>query len=119
MANDAQANLAADKLKSLHRETILGMPSGDKQEVRVLYAALEPGDRTPRHFHHFPVTVYVQEGEFTVELEGRDPITIPAGETFIEPPHTNMVGYNASAGRTVTVLFFVCDPDTSFAELVK
>jgi quercetin dioxygenase-like cupin family protein len=109
---------AAAKLQTLHRETIVGMPVADRQEIRVLFAALDPGDSTPRHTHRFPVTVYVQEGEFTLELEGREPIIILAGQTFIEPPHTQMVGRNSSAGRTVTVMFYASEPETPFAEIV-
>jgi quercetin dioxygenase-like cupin family protein len=109
---------AADKLRALHRSRPGGMPSGSEQEVRVMYAALDPGDRTPRHRHRHPVTVYVQEGEFTLELDGREPVVIRQGEVFIEPPQVPMVGYNASSRRTVTVLFYVSDPDTPFAEIV-
>jgi quercetin dioxygenase-like cupin family protein len=54
----------------LLREIVQGMPRGDKQEVRVLTATLKPGDKTPFHTHRFPVTVYVLEGTFTLELEG-------------------------------------------------
>src|SRR4051794_4205432 len=72
------------------REAVEGMPKGDKQEVRVLTAVIKPGDKTPFHTHRFPVTVYVQEGAFTLDLEGRAPVTVKAGESFVEPPNVRM-----------------------------
>jgi hypothetical protein len=48
----------------------------DRQGIRVLFAGLEPGDRTPYHSHRFPVTVYVLEGAFTLELDEGEPVSI-------------------------------------------
>lgn len=105
------------KLTALHREAVAGMPKSDRQEIRVLFATLEPGDRTPYHSHRFPVTVYVIDGEFTLELDGREPVTIRTGEAFVEPPHVKMTGRNLSAEKSaLTLLFYVSDPDTPFAD---
>jgi hypothetical protein len=60
------------KLTPLHREVVQGMPQLAEQEVRVLLATLMPGDVTPRHSHRYPVTVFVTEGVFTLELDGRE-----------------------------------------------
>ena len=59
------------KLTPLHREVLSTLPKGNRQEVRVLHAVLQPGDITPYHSHRFPVTVYVTEGMFTLRLDGR------------------------------------------------
>ena len=53
----------------LLKEVVQGMPKGDKQEVRVLTATIQPGGKTPFHTHRFPVTVYVLEGTFTLDGE--------------------------------------------------
>lgn len=106
------------KLTPLHREVLGTMPRGDRQEVRVLHAVLQPGDVTPYHSHRFPVTVYVTEGVFTLRLDGRDPVAIRPGQVFVEPPHVNMTGSNDGSVPAVTVLFYVCDPDTPFADPV-
>lgn len=58
----------------LVREIVQGMPKSERQEVRVLTATLKPGDKTPFHTHRFPVTVYILEGAFTLEKEGREPV---------------------------------------------
>jgi quercetin dioxygenase-like cupin family protein len=108
------------KLTPLHREVLSGLPRGDIQEIRVLFASLSPGDRTAYHSHRFPVTVYVTEGAFTLELDGREPVTIPAGEVFVEPPHIRMTGRNLSADvASRMVLFYVADPDSPFADAAE
>jgi quercetin dioxygenase-like cupin family protein len=103
----------------LLREVLSGMPRGDKQEVRVLTAGFKPGDKTVFHTHRFPVIVHVLEGAFTLELEGRAPITVKAGEAMVEPPNVKMTGYNRSATEPLRVLIvYTSDPDTSFLDLV-
>ena len=104
----------------LVREIVQGMPRGEKQEVRVLTATLKPGDKTPFHTHRFPVTVYVLEGTFTLELEGRGTVTVKAGQAMVEPPNVKMTGYNRSSSEpTRVVIFYVSDPDTPFLDAVK
>ena len=102
----------------LLREVVQGMPKGDKQEVRVLTATIQPGGRTPFHTHRFPVTVYILEGTFTLDLEGRPPVVIKAGESFVEPPNVKMTGYNKSATEPLKVLiFYVGEPNTPFLDI--
>lgn len=104
----------------LVREIVQGMPRGEKQEVRVLTATLKPGDKTPFHTHRFPVTVYVLEGTFTLELEGRGTVTVKAGHAMVEPPNVKMTGYNRSSTEPLrVVIFYVSDPDTPFLDPVK
>src|SRR5439155_15477006 len=85
------------KPQLLLREIVQGMPKGEKQEVRVLTASFKPGDKTMLHTHRFPVTVYVLEGVFTLEIEGREPVTVRAGQAKMMPPHVKMTGYNRSS----------------------
>ncbi|RWB93393.1 cupin domain-containing protein [Mesorhizobium sp.] len=106
------------KLTPVHREVLSTLPQGSRQEVRVLHAVLQPGDVTPYHSHRFPVTVYVTEGVFTLRLDGREPISIGPGEVFVELPHVNMTGSNEGNAPATTILFYVCDPDTPFADPV-
>jgi quercetin dioxygenase-like cupin family protein len=102
----------------LHREIVTGMPRGEQQEVSVITATFKPGDKTVFHTHRFPVTVYVLQGAFTLELEGRAPITVKAGEAMVEPPHVRMTGFNRSPNEPVrVVVFYVSDPGTPFLDL--
>lgn len=101
----------------LLREIVQGMPKGERQEVRVLTATLKPGDKTPFHTHRFPVTVYILEGTFTLEMEGRAPVTMKAGQAMVEPPQVKMTGYNRSSIEPLRVMiFYVSDPDTPFLD---
>lgn len=104
----------------LLREIVQGMPKGEKQEVRVLTASFKPGDKTVFHTHRFPVAVYILEGAFTLEMEGREPITIKAGQAMVEPPHAKMMGYNRSGTEPLRlVIFYVSDPDTPFLDPIQ
>lgn len=104
------------KLTPLHREVVAGMPTVRDQEIRVLFATLLPGDVTPRHRHRHPVTVYMLEGVFTLALDGRDPVEIPAGGVFVEPSDVAMTGRNAGTVPARMALFYVCEPDEPFAD---
>ncbi|PYL31767.1 MAG: hypothetical protein DMF39_01535 [Verrucomicrobia bacterium] len=100
-------------------EIIQGMPRGEKQEVRVLTASFKPRDKTMFHTHRFPVTVYVLEGAFTLEMEGREPITVKTGQAIVMPSHVKMTGYNHSSTDPLRlVLFNVSDPGTPYLDPV-
>ena len=99
------------------QQVVEGLPKDDKQTIRVLTASLKPGDKTVHHTHRFPVTVYVLEGAFTLELEGRPPLTVKAGEAMVEPPNVAMTGYNRSTTETTrVVIFYVSAVDTPFLD---
>ena len=101
-------------------EIVQGMPKGERQGVRVLTASFRSGDKTLFHTHRFPVTVYVLEGAFTMEMEGREPVTVKADQAIVMPPHVKMTGYNRSSTGPLRVLIFsVSDPDTPFLDPVR
>ncbi|HEX9425540.1 MAG TPA: cupin domain-containing protein [Pyrinomonadaceae bacterium] len=105
------------KPQLLLSEIVQGMPKGERQEVRVLTANFQRGDKTMFHTHRFPVTVYVLEGLFTLEMEGREPVTVKAGQAMVMPPHVKMTGYNRSSTESLRlVIFSVSDPDTPFLD---
>jgi quercetin dioxygenase-like cupin family protein len=110
------ASASSQELTKLS-ELVSGMPKGEKQQIRVLTATLKPGDKTLLHTHRFPVTLYILEGAFTLELEGRAPVTIKAGEAMIEPPNVKMSGYNHSTTEPMRVVtFYVSDSNTPFLD---
>jgi quercetin dioxygenase-like cupin family protein len=110
------ASASAEEMTKLS-ELVSGMPKGEKQQIRVLTATLAPGDKTAFHTHRFPVTLYILEGAFTLELEGRPPVTVKAGEAMVEPPNVKMIGYNRSTTEAMRVVtFYVSDPDTPFLD---
>ncbi len=100
-------------------EIAQGMPKGKKQEVRVLSASFQPGEKTLFHTHRFPVTVYVLEGTFTMEVEGREPLIVKAGQAMMMPTKVKMTGYNRSSSVQLRlVAFYVSDPGTPFLDPV-
>jgi len=107
------------KPRVLLREVLQGMPTGEKQEVRVLTASFKPRDKTMFHTHRFPVTVYVLEGAFTLEMEGHEPVTVKAGQAIVMPSQVKMTGYNRSSTDPLRlVIFNVSDPDTPYLDPV-
>ena len=111
---------AVVKPQVLLSEIVQGMPKGDSQQVRVLNASFQPGDKTLFHTHRFPVTVYALEGAFTLEMEGREPVTVKAGHAMVMPPNVKMTGYNRSNTEPLRlVIFSVSDPDTPFLDPIR
>jgi quercetin dioxygenase-like cupin family protein len=99
------------------QQMVDGLPRDEKQFVRVLTATFKPGEKTVTHTHRFPVTVYVVEGAFTLELKGQAPIVVKAGEALVEPPNVEMTGYNRSTTElTKVVIFYVSTPNTPFLD---
>jgi quercetin dioxygenase-like cupin family protein len=101
-------------------KVVTGMPRGAEQEIRVMTANFKPGERTLFHTHRFPVTVYVLDGEFTLNLEDRrEPVVLTAGQSFVEPINVKMTGYNRSTSTPLkVVIFYVSDKDTPFLDPV-
>ena len=65
-------------------------------------------------------TVYILEGAFTLETEGKAPVTVKAGQALVEPPDVKMTGHNRSATDPIRlVIFYVSDPDTLFLDPVQ
>jgi quercetin dioxygenase-like cupin family protein len=60
----------------------------------------------------------VLEGAFTLELDGRPPLTVKTGEALVEPPKVPMTGYNRSTTETTKVIiFYVSANHTPFLDL--
>lgn len=99
------------------QQIVEGLPTDAHPTVRVLTATFKPGDKTVYHSHRFPVTVYVVEGAFTLELKDRPPLTVRAGEAMVEPANVAMTGHNPSATEpTRVVIFYVSTADTPFLD---
>jgi quercetin dioxygenase-like cupin family protein len=100
------------------QQMVDGLPRDEKQFVRVLTATFKPGEKTVTHTHRFPVTVYVLEGAFTLELKGQAPVVVKAGQALVEPPNVEMTGYNRSTTElTKVVIFYVSAPNTPFLDM--
>ena len=78
------------------------------KEGCVIEVSYPPGARDMVHRHNAHAFVYVLEGQIVMQLKGRPPVTLKAGQTFYEgPSDTHVVGRNASdtePARFVVVL---------------
>jgi quercetin dioxygenase-like cupin family protein len=101
----------------LLKDVVTGMPKVDQQEIKVLFATLKPGEKTPFHTHQYPVTTYVLEGTFTLEMEGRPPLVKNAGEAFVEPPNVKMTGSNRGTGPMTAIIFYASGPGEPFLQV--
>ncbi|MEO8546126.1 MAG: cupin domain-containing protein [Burkholderiaceae bacterium] len=102
---------------ALRESAVVGMPATQTQEVRVMTATFAPGGRTPLHSHRWPVTVYVLEGHFTLEVEGQAPVVFGPGQAFVEQPGAVHTGHNRDAQRALrVVIFYVSEPGTPFLD---
>ena len=101
-------------------KVLTGMPTTAEQEIRVLTAEFKPGDKTVFHTHRFPVTVYVLEGSFTLNLESeKAPVVIKTGGAYVEPPNVKMTGFNLSkTARLKVVIFYVSEKGTPFLDML-
>ena len=100
-------------------EIVSGMPKGEKQKIWVFTATIVPGGKTVFHTHPFPVTLYILEGTFALEMEGRPAVILKAGQSMVEPPQVKMTGYNRSTTEPMrAIIFYVSDPDAPFLHLM-
>jgi quercetin dioxygenase-like cupin family protein len=111
-AQDARPNL-------LVKEVVAGMPKIDRQQISVMTATINPGQKTPYHTHQYPVTVYILEGTFTLEMDGHPLLVKKAGEAFTEPPNVKMTGYNRGETPAKVVIFYVSGPEEPFLHPVQ
>jgi quercetin dioxygenase-like cupin family protein len=87
--------------------------------VRVDYA---PGQASVAHTHPGSVFAYVLEGEVVSQLEGQQPHTYKAGESWYETPHIkHLVSKNASATKPAKLLVWlvVGDKEQATTALTK
>jgi quercetin dioxygenase-like cupin family protein len=112
MAQEARPDAPA--LKQVTTE----YPKGDKLEARVMTATLAPGSTSPWHTHGSPVAVYVVEGTFTLEFDGRDAISKQAGEALLEPINVKVRAANRSNGPAKVVIFQVSEPEQPFMHVM-
>jgi quercetin dioxygenase-like cupin family protein len=92
------AALAADgpaQTVPLRSQPLDGIPDKVADMLTVEYA---PGQSTPAHRHNSNVLVYVLQGALVMGVQGKEPVTVSAGQTFYESPadiHT--ISKNASS----------------------
>lgn len=73
------------------------LPDFPGKEGLMLLVEYPPGGADPIHKHDADAFVYVLEGSIVMGVEGSEPVTLKAGETFYEgPKDLHTIGRNAS-----------------------
>jgi quercetin dioxygenase-like cupin family protein len=99
--------LAAPEEKSnvamLLNEEMYSIPG---KEVAIQRAEYPPGWVGERHYHTGDIFVYVLEGQFVIDVDGQDRITIDPGEVYHEAVNKVMQARNPSATRPTKLILF-------------
>lgn len=84
----------AANVTSLMVKPLPDFPGKDVQMLTVVYP---PGGHDPVHRHNAYAFIYVLEGSVVMAVNGRQPVTLTAGQTFYEgPKDIHTIGRNAS-----------------------
>lgn len=76
------------------------------KEVNIIAVEFPPGWVGERHYHTGDVFVYVQEGEFIVDVEGENRKSFGPGEVYHEAVNKVMQARNGSQNSHTKVLLF-------------
>jgi quercetin dioxygenase-like cupin family protein len=89
---------------SLLTRDLAGVPGKELEMITVEYA---PGGSDPPHRHYSQVVVYVLQGSVVMQVGGKAPTTLTAGDTFYEgPDDVHVVARNASQSAPAKFLVF-------------
>jgi quercetin dioxygenase-like cupin family protein len=97
------------------KELLPTPPTGDKLEVRLVTATIQPGAVGKWHTYPNHPVVYVAEGTLTVEFRNGEPKVYNAGEGFVEPINTVLRGTNKGQTPVKLVIFQLSPPEVPSA----
>jgi quercetin dioxygenase-like cupin family protein len=92
----------------------------DGKQVTILHGTFPAGWVGGKHYHSGPVFVYVLEGAFTINEQGKPSQTFTAGQLYEEPIGTPMQVRNIRTSERLKILLFqVNDQGHSLAHKVE
>ena len=84
------------------------LPEFQGKEGVMILVEYPPGASDPIHRHNAHAFVYVLEGTIVMGVNGENPVTLTAGQTFYEGPNDiHTVGRNASETMPAKFLVFL------------
>ena len=105
-AQDATA--VAQKIGVSSSELFVAAIAGaGNTEATVLDVTYLPGAMNPRHFHPAAVTFHVIAGTPVFQEEGKDPVTLKPGDSFLVPAGTTHSHWNLSKTEGARWLEFI------------
>jgi quercetin dioxygenase-like cupin family protein len=101
----AQAQWVGITRSDLMRDD-LSTPGREVIQALVKFA---PGASAPRHSHPGEELVYVVEGEFEYQLDGRPPVIVKAGEVLFIPAGTPHAVRNVGSGNAAELATYLVE----------
>jgi quercetin dioxygenase-like cupin family protein len=83
--------------------------SAPGREVIQALVKFAPGVSAPRHSHPGEELVYVVEGVFEYQLDGRPPVTVKAGEVLFIPAGTPHAVKNVGSGNAAELATYIVE----------
>lgn len=111
----ASAQQAGVKRTDLQRHD-LGVPGREVVQVRV---DLGPGVAFGKHWHPGEEIVYVLEGSLEYQVEGKQPVTLKAGEVLFIPARTIHAAKNVGRGNGAELATYIVDKGKPLVVMVK
>lgn len=101
----AQSGKQTVSVKPLMTKDLVGIPGKEAVMLAVDYV---PGGASTPHRHEAQVFLYVVEGSIVTQVEGQEPVTLQAGQTFYESPtDIHETAKNASQTEPAKVVAFI------------
>jgi quercetin dioxygenase-like cupin family protein len=82
------------------------LPDIEGKDAVLVTVTVGPGVDSGKHYHPGNELAYVLEGSMVLEVDGKPPVTLKAGETFHVPPNVAHSSRNASTTAPLKVLVF-------------
>lgn len=115
VAGAALAQPSGVKRTDLQRHD-LSVPGREVVQVRV---DLEPGVAFGHHTHHGEEIIYVLEGTFEYEIEGKPPVTLKAGDVLFIPAGTSHAAKNVGNVTASELATYIVEKGKPLVTLVK
>ena len=111
----AQAQPSGIKRTDLQRHD-LSVPGREAVQVRV---DLEPGVAFGNHTHHGEEIIYVLEGTFEYQVEGKPPVTLKAGDVLFIPAGAVHAAKNVGNVTASELATYIVEKGKPLVTLVK
>jgi len=77
------------------------------------------GAVVPKHTHPGEEVAYILEGQVTIEVEGKPPVVLKAGEAFFVPAGTVHAAKNSGTGPAKVLSTYIVEKGKPLASMVK
>ena len=94
----------------------LSVPGREVVQVRV---ELDPEAVAPKHSHPGEEIIYVLEGTFEYEVEGKPPVTLKAGDVLFISVGTIHTAKNVGSGNAAELATYIVEKGKPLLEIAK